>query len=80
MDKEEEMTTKIEVTKDSFIGEVIKAVPGAEEVIRKYFGNGCFTCPGINVESIAFGSTMHNVDPEDVVADIKKLAEDGNGA
>lgn len=74
------MTTKIEVTKDSFIGEVIKTVPGAEEVIRKYFGNGCFTCPGINVESIGFGAAMHNVDPEDVIADIKKLAEDGNGA
>ena len=58
------MTTKIEVTKDSIIGDVIKAVPGAEKVIEKFFGNGCFTCPGINVESIAFGATMHNTDPE----------------
>lgn len=33
------MTTKIEVNKDSVIGEVIKTVPGAEEVIKKYFGN-----------------------------------------
>ncbi len=80
MKEEDEMTTKIEITKDSFIGDVIKTVPGAEEVIRKYFGNGCFTCPGINVESIAFGSTMHNVDPEEVIADIKKLAENVNGA
>ena len=80
MNKEDEMTTKIEVTKESFIGDVIKNVPGAEDVIRKYFGNGCFTCPGINVESIAFGSTMHNVDPEKVIADIKKLTEDINGA
>ena len=74
------MAEKIEVTKESFIGEVIKAVPGAEEVIRKYFGNGCFTCPGINVESIAFGSTMHNVDPEVVVAYINKLMENNDGA
>ena len=74
------MTTKVEVTKDSFIGDVIKSVPGAEEVIRKYFGNGCFTCPGINVESIAFGATMHNVNPEDVITDIKKLQENGSGA
>ena len=70
------MTTNIEVTKDSFIGDVIKAVPGAEEVIRKYFGSGCFTCPGINVESIGFGAAMHNVDPEEVIADIKKLTEE----
>ena len=71
---------KIDVTKDSVIGDLIKDVPGAEEVIRKYFGTGCFTCPGINVESIAFGATMHNVDPESVVADIRKLAENGDGA
>jgi hypothetical protein len=69
------MTEKVEVTKDSVIGDVIKSVPGAEDVIRKYFGDGCFTCPGINMESIAFGSTMHNTDPEVVVSDIKKLME-----
>ena len=63
----------IEVTKDSVIGDVIKAVPGAEKVIEKYFGNGCFTCPGINMESISFGATMHNVDPENVVSEIKQL-------
>lgn len=74
------MRTKIEVTRDSVIGDLIRDVPGAEDVIRKYFGTGCFTCPGINVESIAFGSTMHNVDPESVVTDIKKLAEKDHGA
>ncbi len=68
----------MEVTKDSVIGEVIREVPGAQEVIEKYFGNGCFTCPGINIESIAFGSTMHNIDPEKVVDEIRKLTENGN--
>jgi len=65
----------MEITKNSVIGEVIKEVPGAEEIIRKYFGGGCFTCPGINVETITFGSAMHNVDPEKIVEDIKKLRE-----
>ena len=69
------MTTKVEVTKDSLIGDVIKTVPGADKVIEKFFGNGCFTCPGINVESIAFGATMHNTDPEKVVEEIKQLLE-----
>ena len=69
------MTTKIEVTKDSVIGEVIKSVPGAEDVIRKYFGTGCFTCPGINMESLSFGAAMHNVDPETVISEIKELIE-----
>ncbi len=73
------MSETIEVTKDSIIGDVIKNVPGADEVIKKYFGTGCFTCPGINVESIAFGSTMHNVDPETIVTDITKLIGNNNG-
>lgn len=67
------MVTKLEVTKDSIIGEVIRDIPGAREIIEKYFGNGCFTCPGINMESIAFGSTMHNLNPEKIVEEIKKL-------
>ncbi|MBI4849957.1 MAG: DUF1858 domain-containing protein [Nitrospirae bacterium] len=70
------MATKIEVTKDSIIGDVIKSVPGARDVIQKYFGGGCFTCPGINMETIAFGSTMHNLDPDKIVDEIKKLAGD----
>jgi hypothetical protein len=73
------MNTKIEVTKDSVIGDVIKSVPGAEDVIRKYFGNGCFTCPGINMESIAFGAAMHNVDPEKVISDVLELLEKIDG-
>ncbi|GAB4536645.1 MAG: hypothetical protein Fur0020_04820 [Thermodesulfovibrionia bacterium] len=67
------MSTKIEVTRDSIIGEVIRTIPGARDVIEKYFGNGCFTCPGINMESIAFGATMHNLDPEKIVEEIKGI-------
>jgi len=71
---------KIEITKDSVIGELIKNVPGADQVIEKYFGNGCFTCPGINMESVAFGAAMHNMEPEKIVNEIKKLAENNNGS
>lgn len=74
------MTTKIDVTKDSVIGDVIRNVPGAEAVIRKYFGTGCFTCPGINMESISFGAAMHNVDPENILTEINGLAEKSDGA
>lgn len=70
----------MEITKNSIIGDLIKEVPGADAVIKKYFGNGCFTCPGINVESITFGAAMHNVDPEKIIEDIKKLQESGSKA
>ncbi len=68
------METKIEVTKNSIIGDLIKSVPGAKEVIQKYFGSGCFTCPGINMETITFGAAMHNMDPEKIIDEIKKLS------
>lgn len=71
-------TMSYEITKNSVIGELIKEVPGAEEVIKKYFGNGCFTCPGINVESITFGAAMHNVDTEKIIAEIKELQSKNN--
>lgn len=61
------------ITKDAVIGDVIKNVSGADKVIEKYFGGGCFTCPGIRVESISFGSMMHNMDPEKIVKEINEL-------
>jgi hypothetical protein len=66
---------KKRVTKDSIIGDVIKDIPGARAVIEKYFGNGCFTCPGIKLESISFGAMMHNMDPQKIVDEINALEE-----
>jgi hybrid cluster-associated redox disulfide protein len=74
--KEDSMNaTKKLITKDSVIGDVIRENPGAKDVIQKYFGGGCFTCPGINMESISFGSMMHNLDPEKIVKEINELAD-----
>ncbi len=64
---------KKKITKDSIIGDVIKMSPEAKAVIQKYFGNGCFTCAGINMESISFGSMMHNHDPNKIVDEINAL-------
>lgn len=64
---------KKKITKDSVIGDVIKENPAAMKVIEKYFSGGCFTCPGIKMETIAFGAMMHNIDPNKVVAEINAL-------
>ncbi len=68
-------TTRKEVNRNTIIGDIIKEMPEATKIIEKYFGNGCFTCPGINVESIAFGATMHNIDPDVVVKEINELED-----
>ena len=66
------MSEKVMINKDMLIGDIIKVKPEAAEVIEKYFGKGCFTCPGINMETIAFGSTMHGTDPDAMVKDINE--------
>jgi len=63
----------MKVTKDSIIGDVIRDNPAAMKVIERYFGSGCFTCPGIRMESISFGAMMHNIDPEVIVKELNEL-------
>ena len=59
--------------KEMVIGDVLKANPNATKVIEKYFGTGCFTCPGMKMESITFGALMHNLDPEVIVKELNEL-------
>lgn len=64
----------IKITGDSIIGEVVEQVPGAVAVIEKYFGNGCLECPGVDEETINFGSIMHGVNAQTVVNDLRALS------
>ena len=63
------------ITKDAIIGAVIEKHPETEKIFRKYFGSGCFTCPGSKNEDIAFGSMMHNVDAETVLEEINRAVK-----
>jgi hybrid cluster-associated redox disulfide protein len=66
------MATK-KFNQDMIIGDILKADPGAIKVIEKYFGQGCFTCPGMKMESISFGAMMHHIDPKVIVKELNKL-------
>jgi hybrid cluster-associated redox disulfide protein len=68
-------TTKKNITRDSIIGDVIREKPQSKDIIQKYFGGGCFTCPGMNMESISFGAMMHNLDPDIIVKEINELPD-----
>ncbi|MBI4217057.1 MAG: DUF1858 domain-containing protein [Chloroflexi bacterium] len=65
--------SKVKFHKNMLIGEVVKQSPEASKVIEKYFGRGCFTCPGIKMESLAFGSTMHGVKVDKLVEELNQL-------
>jgi len=69
------ITEKKKITKDSIIGDVIRISPAAKEVIQKYVGDVCFTCLGINVESMSLGLMMHDLDPNKIVDEINALEE-----
>ncbi|MFQ5585842.1 MAG: DUF1858 domain-containing protein [Thermodesulfobacteriota bacterium] len=60
------------ITQDMSIGDVLAKYPATEKVFLKFFGDGCFTCPGSKLENIAFGATMHNVDAELVVKELNE--------
>ena len=64
----------LDITKDTLIGDIIKTYSWAEPIIEKHFGLGCFTCPGMKMESIAFGAMMHNLDPDVIVRDLQEGA------
>ncbi len=59
--------------KDLIIGEAFSKHPEAEKIFEKYFADGCFGCPGMEMESIAFGAMIHDVDPEAIVKELNEL-------
>lgn len=65
--------TEKRFNKDMLVGDVLKASPNAIKVIEKYFGQGCFTCPGMKMESISLGALIHNIDAEVVVRELNEL-------
>ena len=64
---------KKKFSKDMVIRDILDKNPNAIKVIEKYFGQGCFTCPGMKMESISFGSLMHNIDPDLIIKELNKL-------
>jgi hypothetical protein len=63
----------MQITHETLIGDVVRNVPGGEAVIKKHFGIGCFTCPGMNMESIGFGAMMHGLEPEPILRELSEL-------
>jgi hypothetical protein len=57
---------------DEIIGDVVARYPEAEEVLRRRFGEGCFSCPGFATETLAQGALMHGVKIEVLLADLQE--------
>jgi hypothetical protein len=61
-----------EFSPDHIIGEVVGRYPVARDVLLRQFGEGCFTCPGFNTETLAQGAAMHGVEVQDLIADLRR--------
>jgi len=68
------------IGKESVIGDVIRDYPGTEEIFRRFYGEGCFSCPGQAFETIAQSAMMHNVELEKILSELNQAALKLGGA
>src|SRR3989304_4215688 len=48
------------IGEDHILGEILSAYPETEKVFRKYYGDGCFSCPGQATGSVKQSAVMDN--------------------
>ncbi len=59
---------------DHILGEILAAYPETEKVFRKYYGDGCFSCPGQATESVKQSAMMHNVSEKHLISELNHAA------
>jgi hypothetical protein len=59
---------------DHILGEILGAYPETEKVFRKYYGDGCFSCPGQATESVKQSAMMHNVSERQLLTELNRAA------
>ena len=59
---------------DHILGEILAAYPETEKVFRKYYGDGCFSCPGQATESVQQSAMMHNVSAKQLLSELNQAA------
>jgi Domain of unknown function (DUF1858) len=59
---------------DNILGEILAAYPETEKVFRKYYGSGCFSCPGQATESVKQSALLHNVSERRLLEELNRAA------
>ncbi len=59
---------------DNILGDILAAYPETVKIFRKYYGEGCFSCPGQATESVKQSAMMHNVKEREILADLNRAA------
>ncbi len=59
---------------DNILGDILAVYPETVRVFRKYYGDGCFSCPGQATESVKQSAMMHNIKEREILADLNRAA------
>jgi len=59
---------------DSVLGDILAAYPETEKVFKRYYGAGCFSCPGQATESVKQSAMMHNVNEKEILTELNRAA------
>ena len=62
------------IGENHILGEILAAYPETEKVFRKYYGDGCFSCPGQATESVKQSAMMHNVSEKLLLSELNRAA------
>jgi hypothetical protein len=62
------------IGEDHILGEILASYPETEKVFRKYYGDGCFSCPGQATESVKQSAMMHNVSEKQLLSELNRAA------
>ncbi len=62
------------IGENHILGEILAAYPETEKVFRKYYGDGCFSCPGQATESVKQSAMMHNVSEKQLLSELNHAA------
>lgn len=61
------------ITKDTIIADVLKSIPGSVDIFDRY-KMGCFSCMGVQKESLEKGCLMHGIDVNELIKELQKIA------
>jgi hypothetical protein len=59
---------------DNILGDILAVYPETVKVFKKYYGEGCFSCPGQATESVKQSAMMHNVVEKQILSDLNRAA------
>lgn len=57
---------------ETWVGSLVKVYPTTKKIFESHYGEGCFSCPGQAFETVEQTASMHNVDPQVILAEINK--------